>query len=281
MTEFHPKHFGLRPHAQLAQILESVYDLRNTEAGAAAGTGVTASEQGVGQIQKTVLTLVDTPVTLTDQAGTVAYGGVKVYDFPAGLITYLGATADLAVTKSSTGVNADWDGDFALGTATASNNATLTSTEANIVPSTATPQASGGATTAKGKGTTVSMIDGTGTAVDLYANFLVDDADHNVAGTACNLVLNGTITIVWANCGDYAGSSPSSSASSSPSTSVSTSPSNTPSSSVSTSPSNTPSTSVSSSPSSSVSTSPSNTPSTSASASPSASPSASVSASPS
>ena len=86
---------------------------------------------------------------------------------------------------------------------TASNNATLATTEQNIIPTTATPQAVSGATTAKGVATTASqLLDGTSTAVDLYVNFLVDDADHDVTTTPCNLILNGTVSVYWLNAGD-------------------------------------------------------------------------------
>lgn len=172
-------------------------------AGAAAGTGVAAQEQGNGVVHRTILTLTNVAVTLADNAGVVAYGGLKVYDFPAGSIMVLGAVADLDVTKSSAGVNADWDGDFGIGTVTASNNNSLSSTEQNILPTTATPQASAGATTANGLNTAAAFLDGTGTAADAYLNVLVDDADHDVTGTACNLIFNGTITLTWVNLGDY------------------------------------------------------------------------------
>lgn len=175
----------------------------STGVGAAAGTGVVASEQGNGVIQKTVLTLTNTPVVLADNAGVVAYGSLKIYDFPQGAINFLGATANLAITKSSAGVNADFDGDFSLGSVAANNGATLATTEQNIIPTTPTPQAVSGVTSAKGQSTAGLYLDGTGTAVDLYLNMLVDDADHDVTGTPCNLIANGTITVLWTNLGDY------------------------------------------------------------------------------
>lgn len=226
--------------------------------GAVAGTGNTVAEYGNGTVHKSVITLTNTAVALADDAGVVAYGGMKIYDFPLGAIMILGATGDLAITKSSAGVNTDWDGDIALGTAAASTGATLISTEADIVPSTATPQAAAGATTgdfggvisvtaltdnsagtandtvqALSDGTTYAndvaairnnfadlaakvneiltrsigagpkVFNGTATAKDVYLNVLVDDADHDVTGTACNLIFNGTITLTWVNLGDY------------------------------------------------------------------------------
>ena len=201
---FQTKQLGKRPHSQVSKLLDELSDASST-AGAVAGTGVSCVEDGVGFIHKTVLTFTNAAVALTDQADTVAYGGLKVYDLPAGAILMLGAVADLDVTKSSAGVNANWDGDFAVGTVTASNNSTLATTEQNIIPTTATPQAVAGVTTANGQSTASEniVIDGTTTAADVYVNLLVDDADHNVAGTACNLSLNGTLTLHWINLGDY------------------------------------------------------------------------------
>lgn len=173
-----------------------------TGVGAAAGTGVAATEGGNGIVQSTTLTFTNAAVTLADEAGVVAYGGLKVYDMPAGNIVVLGAVSDLALTLSAAGVNADWDGDFGVGTVTASNNATLSSTEQNIIPTTATPQAVSSATTADGESTAVAVIDGTATAADIYLNFLVDDADHDVTSTPTNIVVNGTLKLFWMNLGD-------------------------------------------------------------------------------
>lgn len=175
------------------------------DAAAAAGTGVSATSEKL-QVKTLTLTLADTPVPLTDNAGTIAYGGLKIADFPAGVVCILGAVADLDVTKSSAGVNDDWDGDFSLGTATAGSDADLTGTEANIIPKTATPQASSGATTANGQSTATECpvyLDGTSTAADLYLNVLVDDADHDVGATPCNLLFTGTVTLTYAVLGDY------------------------------------------------------------------------------
>lgn len=172
--------------------------------GAAAGMGVTAAETGFGHFKSTTLTLTDTPVPLVDEAGVIAYGGLKIYDFPQGYLYIQSAVADLAITKSSAGVNVDWDGDIGFGTAAAGNDADLTGTEQDIIPKTATPQAAAGATTGDGVSTATehAIHDGTGGAKDLYVNLLVDDADHDVTGAACDLILNGTVTINWIFMGD-------------------------------------------------------------------------------
>ena len=183
---------------------ESVSTLRGI--GAVAGTGVSVKECVFGPFHQTVFTFNNCAIALADQAGVVAYKGLKIYDFPAGAIQFLSAVADIDLTKSSAGVNADWDGDFGVGTVTASNNATLSSTEQDILPTTPTPQAVAGVTTANGQSTITEagyVVDGTNTAVDMYINFLVDDADHDVTGTQCNLILNGTLKVNWLFLGDY------------------------------------------------------------------------------
>lgn len=171
-------------------------------AGTAFTSGVVAVESGNDVVRKTVLTFTNVHVSLTDEAGVVAYGGIKVYDFPEGLVHVLAAVSDFALTKSSAGVIAAFDGDVGVGTVTASNNATLASTEQNIIPTTATPQAVAGVTTADAVSTAAVTIDGSVTAADVFVNLLVDDADHDVTGTPADLILNGTLTLVWSNVGD-------------------------------------------------------------------------------
>lgn len=149
----------------------------------------------------TVLTLSALALAMVDAAGVVAYSSKKLLDFPAGYILIESVVADLAITKSSTGVIAAFDGDFSLGTAAANGDATLTGTEVDILASTPTPQAVAGVTTAIGSKLTASNLDGTVTPVDLYLNMLVDDSDHDVTTTPCNLLFTGTITVTWRNAG--------------------------------------------------------------------------------
>jgi hypothetical protein len=178
--------------------------LSTTGNGAAAGTGVSAVEEGAGGIHKTILTLDSAEVDLTDEANTTGYGSLKVYNMPAGAILFLGAVSDLDVVGSGGSLSATFDGDVGLGTTAAGNDAApLATTEQNIIPNTATPQAVDLATTANAQSTATenAVVDGTSTAVDVYLNFLVDDIDQG--GTGQKLTCSGTITIVWVNLGDY------------------------------------------------------------------------------
>lgn len=167
-------------------------------------TGLTVTEYGDGVFHKTRFTFTNMAMTLADAAGVVAYKGQSLYTFPVGYIYTQGAVANLALTKSSAGVSDTWDGDVGVGTVTASNNSSLSSTEQDIIPTTATPQASAGETTADAVSTATehAILDGTSAAKALFLNFLVDDADHDVTGTACDLIVNGTLDVCWVHMGD-------------------------------------------------------------------------------
>ncbi len=167
--------------------------------GALSGTNVTVVEYGEGTIHHTVLTLDTTPVTLTDEAGVVLYGGQKVYDFAAGNILILGAVIDADVTTSAD-LSATADGDIGLGTVTASNNNSLASTEQNIIPTTAIPQTVDSTGPSNGlNAAAIAPLDGTTTPVDVFLNYLWDDADHDGG----SMTVTGTIKITWINLGDY------------------------------------------------------------------------------
>lgn len=187
-----------------AEVRKHFEGAAGAQGGTAAGAGVSVNASQVGYT-KTVLKLVDTPIVLADNAGVVAYGSLKIFDLPEGLIDIAGASCDLVLTKSSTGVIATWDGDFGLGTTAADSGAALATTEQNLIPTTATPQAVAGVANADGVmigAMKPLLLDGTTTPVDVYLNILVDDADHDVTTTPCNIIANGTVTLTWATLGD-------------------------------------------------------------------------------
>jgi len=175
--------------------------------GTANGTTVSAAEYGNKFLHQTVLTCTATPITISDDAGTAQYGGVKIYDFPEGLLLTLGAVIDGSLTAGVTGtVIATYDGDVALGTATATTGATLTSTEADILQSTALTQAVAKVANCDAVSIATALTesgarwhDGTATAKDLYLNFVIDDDATHTAGTA---TFTGVVYITWINLGD-------------------------------------------------------------------------------
>jgi hypothetical protein len=190
------------------EIKASTLGSQSSTAGTKNGSTVSVSETSFGPLHQTVLTCTATPITISDDAGQAQYGGVKVYTFPEGLISTVGAVASGALTAGVTGTIIDnWDGNFALGTVTATTGATLVSTEADILPS---ADVSAGAADKIGVVAAVSAaaaltesgarwLDGTATAVPVFANFLIDDDATHTAGTA---TFTGTITLTWMNLGD-------------------------------------------------------------------------------
>lgn len=176
--------------------------------GAKNGSTVSVVEYGGAGLHKTVLTLTATPVTVTDDAGVAQYGGTaKLYTFPAGLIMTLGAVLTGNLTLGTTGtIIAAFTGVNALGTATATTGATLVSTEADILQSTANATASGSIAAVDSVSIATALtesgarhFDGTATAKELYLNFAIaDDATHT-SGTG---TFTGTIQLFWLNIGD-------------------------------------------------------------------------------
>lgn len=171
-------------------------------AGAKNGSTVSVSENMLVW-HKTVINCKATPIDISDDAGVAQYGGVKLYDFPEGLLFIGGAMIDGALTAGVTGTIIDaWNGDAALGSATATTGATLTGTEADILQSTATTTAVSkvGVCDAVTIATALTEsgarhLDGSATAKDLYLNFVIDDDVTHTAGTAA---FTGTVTVVWA-----------------------------------------------------------------------------------
>lgn len=172
--------------------------------------GLSVKETGYGKSRRTEIVFRDVSYSVVDDAGVVGLVCNKIYDFAPGAILVKGAVADLTVLGANPagakGLNTagDWDGDFGVGTVVGAG-ATLASTEQNIIPTTEIPQAVAFASTIKGVSTSTEagkVLDGTGTAIDLYLNILIDDADQDATANAATLTLNGSITIDWEDLGD-------------------------------------------------------------------------------
>ena len=171
--------------------------------GAAAGTGVTASEGGNGVVQKTLLTLSAAQITMAD---ATQGGGLKIYDFPEGRILILGVTATMTMTTTSilaNTLNASVTCNWGVGT-TIQASATLATTEQDLIPVTAWTSSAtiNVANTATSKALAASaQFDGTATAKDAYLNLAVAGATDIDADAT--VTCSGTVLITWINLGDY------------------------------------------------------------------------------
>jgi len=174
-------------------------------AGTANGATVSAVESGEGILRKTVLTCVATPLTFGDEAGQGQYGGVKVYDFPAGLICTLGEVINGGVTLTAPAIDT-WNGDIGLGVEAPTDHQDAANKTGSVMPKVATTQAASkvAVTDAVSVATALTesggrWLNGTSAAIDLYLNLLIDD---NVAHTnSITGTFTGTITFTWMNLG--------------------------------------------------------------------------------
>lgn len=174
--------------------------LANTGGGTVGGTGNTAAEYQAA-LRKTVITFDDHSITMTDATTAGSHGSTKIYDFPAGAIQVLGSSCDLTTTAGAGGIDDAAEAVLSLGSATAgTDNATLTSTEADIIASYAGTLSSGTGVFTKYGSLVAAAFDGTTTPVDLYINAAVPDAGSTADDT---LTVAGTCTIAWANLGDF------------------------------------------------------------------------------
>lgn len=181
--------------------LSQLHESAGTVPAAALAAGVAVSEGGFGGVHKTVLTLTDVSITMTDAAAAGTHGSLQLYDFPTGVFLLLGAVTDLSTAAGAGGLADTAAVVGALGSeALATDNATLTSAEADFVPSTA-GTLSGGAGVLDGETTTalLAIWDGTGGAIDLYLNVAAPDAGSSADDT---LTVSGTITLYWLELGD-------------------------------------------------------------------------------
>lgn len=165
-------------------------------------TTCSVNEFSNGPLHQTVITLASHPVTVANTTGA-SFGSSKLYDFPAGVIKVLGAVASLGFVWTGEDIAATGSGDFSFGT-TATSDATLSSTDVNLVPSTAMtdPFVAGVGAATGGHLAAATILDGHTTALDAYLNLIIDDAD--VADGASDTVLvSGTFRITWLQLGDY------------------------------------------------------------------------------
>lgn len=178
------------------QLVAEVMNLENFLIGAdgsagVAGTNVAAAETGI-PMRKTTLTVSGT-ITMTDATTAGCHGSRKIYDFPLGVIKIHSVKTDVHLVAGAGGIADDAAAVAALGSATVgTGDATLTTTEADIVASTAATLTTGeGDMDAIGNGVT---LDGRSTAADCFLNIAVPDADSSASDT---FTISGTINIVW------------------------------------------------------------------------------------
>lgn len=128
----------------------------------------------------------------------VGFGTAVAADLPEGNILFMGAASYLQITKASgaSGITATFDGDYSVGT-TATADATLSGTDANIIGSAALGAATAGVSpVARGTGSTGVLLDNTDGSLELNLNVLIDDAA--ISADSQTVYVSGVIDLVYA-----------------------------------------------------------------------------------
>lgn len=160
--------------------------------------GVVATEYGGSDIvRKTVFTFTNFTQAIVDATTNGAHGGTKIYDFPTGALLFVGTpVTKLTIARVGSAIAAGAAVVASLGSATVANtNATLTSTEADILPSTASTLSSGTGNVYSSNSATLQIgASASNAATDMYLNFAIPDADCSGNDS---LTVNGTIEVTW------------------------------------------------------------------------------------
>jgi len=159
-------------------------------------------EDREGTTHRTVITLTNLPVATTDHTTNGAQGTQLLYTFPRGLINLLSGVANLSIVGDGINITSTAAVVSAVGSVVPATDPTLTSTEADMIPSfAATLTASAGVV--KGLGQTGHFYDNTtntnATQLTANLNFAIPDVGSSANGT---LTVSGTITLNWFNVGD-------------------------------------------------------------------------------
>jgi hypothetical protein len=172
------------------------------------GTTVSATESGDGLINKTILDLGSTPVSVTSITTGAGVGGTKIYDFPQGRILMLGCMADVILTIDAADqadfTDATPEGDLGIGSVAPANADALgtDATDDDFATAVAFTMAAYSDPSVQAPSEASLQFDGTSTPLDMYVNLLVDAADID-DGVTSTVYVSGKVICHWINLGDF------------------------------------------------------------------------------
>lgn len=178
------------------------------------GSTVSAREYGNSYYHRTVLTLASTPVETNGGASNaIEYGGVKIYDFPQGVVGFSLGVGSFTVAMTNAMQNLFNDGtpegDISVGDTAVNSAEALGSSDVSddsFVGAIAyTMDSYAVATAVQGMNdqfTAAAMLyNGLSTAPDVYLNISID-ASEKIDTTAVTLLVSGTVILCWQFAGD-------------------------------------------------------------------------------
>jgi hypothetical protein len=154
------------------------------------------------EIIKQTVKLRDFAIRTTGASG-VGFGTAVIGDLPEGNILFLGALANLSVTKLDAGTVATFTPTVALGTAPTAD-ATLSAAEVDLIPATALTIAVAGVTpigrVASAVAVAGTIYDNTDGAMELNLNMTLPDLD--VSADDQDFLVNGEVYLAYIPLGD-------------------------------------------------------------------------------
>lgn len=157
---------------------------------------VTVTELTPGPLRITKVEVAGLPVTLANTTG-ISFGSEPLITLPSGKIHILSSNVEdflwgLENAGNVTPIAGTMGGDISLGS-TATADATLGTTDVNVLASTSYDPFSGAISANSGINV---ILDGTSTPITIYLNAIIDDAD--VADAASDVLeANGTFYFAW------------------------------------------------------------------------------------
>ena len=170
-----------------------------------ASGSITVKEEQFGPFVRTQFTLSAARITATDGGGSGSHGALKIYDFPAAAISFLGSRQDYtAFAEGAALTGAAGDAAFEIGVGTTAISAAADGTlgngaQENVGQAVSVTLSGGTGTGTAVNGANTTALNGTATATDLNLNWSGTAATIDATST---IDVTGTITVVWVHMAD-------------------------------------------------------------------------------
>lgn len=191
---------GPTDQERMAAAIDANFDQIGDQSQGAISTNGNTVAEIVGVVHRSRFTFNNT-MTATD--GSAEGESSLLYTFPEGRIYILGVAIDATVVNTATEADTNDTFVMAIGTAAAADDATLTSTEADIIASTTFSDGAVTLTNAWEADFTAgadTVFDGTASAVTLNLNAGI--ADANITTNDFTVTVTGSGNVFWINLGD-------------------------------------------------------------------------------
>lgn len=167
---------------------------------ASSGAGVDVQDVASGNRHTTVITLTDVELPIVSVTTGAGVGGVEIFGFPQGYVRFQGGSATLSLAVETEGDFTDGtpEGQLGVGTLAPANADALgtDATDDNFLTATDFTMTDYVDASVVLPTEAVQLFDGRVTPINLILTGLVDAGDID-DDTTTNLLVSGTVTIIW------------------------------------------------------------------------------------